>query len=522
MNSAWSRRSRLVAAILLMILAAGADAGDNLVRNPFFSPEGDDPVPEWTVRRVAGRTNFSIEDGVLVAERKPGSTTAADSVLQMVYLPEDPKAVRVAVRASPDRMGRAEVELRFARDDGSPGGRKTLFHVNGTHPMRLFEKDVLLPPDTKDVEINIKVFTPGRLLIEEVRVEVVEPGEVRAEARLVEVEGRFYVTASGTAAVESAQVVLPIPPPGATQCPVSLMVRPEPDGRLQSVKVVREFGLDRVHLKVGPLEPDYRVRLRWTARLILTDQELSGDPPESIEIAPSRHLKRQIAVWAGRPVEEEVLGFARRTLSDSNDLLVVAERTARALSRGIARAVDGPGAPAEVVTAKKGSPAGRANLAASVFRVADVPAQPILWLPIGGRGRTGAVLAFHPDFEWLLFTLDPRDPRPLPRSRGVVLARALEKTGFHTAKPGIAGPECAIGYETREGPPFQAVEIGTITLPKGAGPELMDALRQAWSKGTRRFDLNSGCGIDPKRLALRGAAKKLKPALVDLIGNQED
>jgi len=419
MISSRSRTLLPLVIFLLLLLAPATNAGDNLVENPFFNPKGDDPVPRWTVRRVAGKTDFRIENGILVAERKAGSSTAADTILQMIYLPEDTRALRVAVRASPSRMTRAEVGLRFVRRDGSSGGHQTVFHFSGTHPLRLFEKDILLPTDTKDVEIAIRVYTPGRLLIDEAVVEVVDPDEVRGEARFVTVRGRFYVMAAGTERVESARLSLAIPPPTATQCPVSLTVRSEPNGRLRSITTRRETGHDRLDLVIGPLEPKYKMRVQWKMRIFLTDREGMGDLPDQIEIVPSRHLKRRISPFAKPPTEEGTLGFARRALSGSTDLLLIAEQTAKAISRQISQAADGPTDPVEVALARRGSPAGRANLAADIFRVADVPARPITFLPVGGGpGRSPAVLAFHPDFDWIIFALDPRAPRGRSRPPG--------------------------------------------------------------------------------------------------------
>ncbi len=110
MESATITRLLFLAAVpLLPCMATSAGADENLVGNPFFNAAGDDPVPKWTVMRIAGKTTFRLESGVLVAERKAGTSTSADSITQMVLLPDGVRAPRVVVRAVPTRIGRAEV-----------------------------------------------------------------------------------------------------------------------------------------------------------------------------------------------------------------------------------------------------------------------------------------------------------------------------------------------------------------------------------------------------------------------------
>lgn len=486
MESRRTTRSLFLLALLpLLGWSAAAPAAVDLVTNPFFNADGDDPVPGWTVMRIAGKTSFRLESGVLVAERKSGTATAADSLTQMVLLPEGVRALRVAVRAAPARISRAEIELRFIRLDGGPGGRKTLFRLSGSHAMRDFEKDVLLPEDTHNVELAIRVYTPGKLLVDSASVTAIAPEEIRAEARFVTARARFSVPPAGDEGVESVNVSLPIPPITATQCPVSLEVRSEPDGRVQSSTVRRENGHDRLDLVVGPLEPGFKVRLTWTARLFLTDLEREAKLPATIPISPSRHLPRRIAALAAPPEDEETLGFAKRAGTATTDLMVVAERATRARS---------------VST----TPGGRAHLAAAVFRLADVPAVPMLLIPIGGPGRKPAVLAYHPQFDWLRFGLASRDP--LPESRGVLIPVGAPPVYFEPLE-GLSG-----------GPAVDAVETGNLTLQRGAAADLIAALSKAWEKATRRADPDFRFAIEPGRLSLRGAAKKLKPTVVELIG----
>jgi hypothetical protein len=191
--------------------------------------------------------------------------------------------------------------------------------------------------------------------------------------------------------------------------------------------------------------------------------------PERLDITPSRHLPRRYSELAKPPQEEATIGFAKRALNDSRDLTVVAERTARAVARR-----------------RDDTPAERARLAAATFRTADVPARPVLLVPVGTASLVPGVLAYHPETDWLRFSMD----------RGTSWAVQL--------------PVEAEGE-------FEASETGSLPLPEGAGAALLEALDKAWSKAARRYDEDTGFTISSRRLFLRGSAKKLTDAVRQLL-----
>jgi hypothetical protein len=522
-----SRRAKVVLlplALLLTLLLQGTAFGKNLVDNPEFRKAGEDPVPDWTVRRVAGLTEFKVEEQGLVATRRRGSTGASDTCLQMLYLPDATRAIRIEARVSAEKLIGAEFNLRFVQRDGGPGGHRKVFPFAGTHPERLFTKDLLLPEGTKDVEIAIRMRDTGKLTVRSVAVERIDPAEVRGEARFVTVRGRFFLTPAGAEAVPTAVFSLPVPPPSDTQCPVSLTVRAEPASVLRSVKARREDGLDRIDLVVGPLEPEYKVIIEWEARVFLTDLESQRDLPQSIEIVPSRHLSRRISAFADPPHDAALKRLAERAIRGSTDLRVIAERVADLVSREIPMVRDGPSAPEEVAATKGACSAGWANLATALFRLADVPAQPVTLLSADdGFHLERGVLAFHKEYGWLLFSLDPRAPRPVPRSSAVLVARGPLHGWVVPESPsaelGVTAGFESLGYGA-EAAPFAVRGVGAITLPSGAAADLISALTKSWSRACRVFDPDLGFRVDPARVVLSGRAKNLKQSLTELMGDE--
>ena len=201
---------------------------------------------------------------------------SADSILQKVYLPEGTRALRVAVAAASERMMRSEFVATFTDRNGSPLGRETLFHLKGTLEMGLLDRDVFLPEGTVEAEIALRVYGEGTVRLDEVDVRALDPGRVRASARIVAVQGVVAVTRSEETPAESVSVSFPVPPPTENQAPAVLSWRLEPGGSVKSARIEREEGRHVLHLDLGAIPGKQTVEVHWTARLVVAEPEDFG------------------------------------------------------------------------------------------------------------------------------------------------------------------------------------------------------------------------------------------------------
>jgi len=499
---------------LIFILApVAAGVGENLVRNDSFEKTGEDPVPEWTVRKVAGLTTFRSEAGRLVAERRPGGG-APDSCVQMVYLPRETRAVRVALRAEVSRLTRAEFVLRLTDRDGRSMERRLLFRFLGTHDARNFEKDVLLPVGTRDAEVAFLVHGEGRLLVDRVSVSAIPPEECRGEARVVRVRSSAWISAEGER-LQTGRVSLAVPGPTETQAPIALRIRSSPANRVRSAKLRTEETGARLELEVGPLAPGQRVTLEVETRVVATGWEDFTSLPDPLPITPSRHLGRKVAPFAAPPPEDAALDrFAERARRDTTDLRSLATRTALLLTREIRSTPGGPLEPARVAAERSGAPAGRANLAAAVLRRADVPARAVLLLPVAGGAGGFAVEVFAKKHGWIRMGLSRGAGGPLPFAAHVRLQAAGAEDRGDPGAP-IPGPGVQAGPDG-DGP--RAEETSSAVLERGAAKDVIDSFTRAWSKALRRLG-PEGTRVAEKDVTLKGRAKGLANRLPEWLAD---
>jgi hypothetical protein len=465
---------------------AGA-AGKNLVDNPSFDKGGEEPVPDWTVRTVTGKTTFRCERGRLVADRGPGPGVAADSVLQLVYLPRGTRALRVSLRAACERLRDGRLVLRMVDRNGGPLARRVLFRFAGSRKEAEREKDVSLPEGTKDVELVFEIRGEGRLLVQEVGLFAIDLEDVRGEARVVDVTGAAAVSPAGAGPVERGEIRLPLPPATETQCPVTLAVRTEPSGRLFAARVEHGERGSTLVAEVGPLDAGLELRMEWTVRALLTGREDARDLPDVIPIVPARHLPRRLAPWSAL-ADGERPDVPEPRPGDLRDLVREAGRRAR----------------------------GDAGRAARLLRAAELPARPVTLLAVGEPSEVhGGVEVFTKDFGWLRFGLGKEDPRPLPCHRHVLLGAPGPEVFVPPLEPS-AGERIRIvrATLTRDlgGPEdFRVREAGSFVLAPGQGPDLIGSLAGSWERCAREVDPAAGCRVDPGKLG--GKARKLRKVL---------
>ncbi|MHC4470058.1 MAG: hypothetical protein ACYTDY_03070 [Planctomycetota bacterium] len=236
-----------------------------------------------------------------------------------------------------------------------------------------------------------------------------------------------------------------------------------------------------VAVKIAPSASD---GLSIAARVVVTELKGFRSLPDPIPISPARHLPRKFRAWSAVPDDPEVKELAKKTLEGATDLLDAAGRVAAAARRAGAK-----------------DPAARVRLARDLLRAGDVAARAVWLVPIGGEGPAFAVEAYSKEHGWLRFGVAQDDPRPLPFSRDVRLGdlEAAPSTGLSLA----------------------AEEIGSVTLPEGAGPDLVSALAKPWRRlALRSFKKPDGeAHLVPDKVSLRGEAKDLTDRLVDILGS---
>ena len=513
----------------LLFVAESPAAEENLVENGTFDQSGEDAVPKWQIRRVARLTEFRTEGGRLVAERKPGSSPSDDAVLQMLFLPANSRAIRVRLDAEAERLIHAEVSVRFVRRDGGSAGSRKVFHLAGTRKRRTYDKDLLLPEDTKNVEIAIRMCAEGRLVVDDVDVRPVDPGAARGEARVVELRGAWLVRGLETGRVggrtaeapENLSIEIPVPPPAGTQAPCRLEVRVEPSNLLVNVTARRESGLDAVDVVVMPPPREGALRISVVARVVVTEREGFRDLPESAVVSPARHLGPRIQAFAATRRAPWLVEGAKRAAEGAGDLFALAEGVRRVV-RGVVPASDGRDDPTEGA-GNRLTASGRANLAAEYFRMNEVPARAIALVRIGDPSTLEhGVLAYQKELGWLRFGLDAGGPPLLLPFAEHVLLRAGPAEGFIALEDASEPDTVQVEHEVIEGPSggtiFSAREIGSLTLPEGAGPDLIASVVKAWDRACREFDPETASfAVDPGRLSLGGRARKLSGDLAEIL-----
>ncbi len=478
--------------VAILILAIGPLLGEekNLLDNPSFLEKGADPVPLWKTRLIARLTDFRVEAGVLVAERKAGPSTSPDTCFQTVFLPEGAQAVRVTVRASTDRLLDGRLTLSFRDKTWRALGGGVLFHFRGTRPMRVLERDVLLPASTHDAEIAIETRGAGRLLVDEVSVKVLESLRVRDEVRVAEV--RTAAVVSSAEARASAQIALPVPPATDTQVPVTLAIFTEPEGRLLSAALAEEDGRLVLTATVGPLPAKEGIRLLTTSRVVLTERPDYHDLPPALPITFGRFLDRLLTPWL------TLRTGSTPKLEGVTDLRDAAEKAAR-----------GAG--------------GRTPMAVRILRATDIPARGLALVKVGGiEGIRGGFEAYHKEHGWLRFSLDPADARPMSSVTHVVLAGGpkddtVAPEGVE-AEAGVTIAPAPADEGADGNPPAEAAEVACFVLERGAGPDLAGPLGEAWGRAVRRQEAAKGVRLALSDLKFRGKAKKLEAFAADILG----
>ncbi|MCU0727116.1 MAG: hypothetical protein MUE73_15240 [Planctomycetes bacterium] len=453
--------------VLLLVALSGPARSDekNLVDNPSFEESGEDPVPKWTVRRIAGLTEFRTGGGRLVAERRAGGSGSPDSLLQSIFLPPKTEGLRISVRAAAEKMTDARLVLNLRARDWKSLGGVAAFHFRGTFPLRLLDRDIRLAPDVNDVELNIDVRGEGKLVLDEISVIAIPEARVRDEARVARVDGKVRIAAPG-------EVRVPVPPPTETQCPVSLSFRAEPGGALSEAKILpAEDGRQEIALVAGP---DVK-SIAWSARVVVVERPDYRALPEAIPFPGGRVYEKRITRFAEPPGGEPPIDLA-------------GEKDLRAATRRL--------------TLGSGDPGGKAEGAVRSLRARRVPARRLLLSPIGSIEPGHAFEAYQKDLGWLRFGTYPDDPRPLPCGDFVLLL---------TWPPGDAPSLAPIeGAET--------AEVGAFPVEKGGAPDLVSSLAEAWFRYPRAVEAGESLAIDPSKISLKGKAAKLKARLPEILG----
>jgi hypothetical protein len=466
--SASARFASALGVLLLFALPGPALPEEkNLVDNPSFLEKGNDPVPQWTVRRIAGLTEFRTEAGRLVAERRPGGSGSPDSLLQSVFLPPKTEGIRLAVRAATEKMtdARLLVNLR-ARDWKSLGG-VVAFHLRGSFPLRLLDRDIRLSPEVNDIEICIELRGEGKLVLDEVSVLAIPAARIRDEARIAVVRGTAGITAPG-------EVRVPVPPPTETQCPVSLSFRAEPGGTIEGAKLLpAEDGRQEIVLTT-----DAAVKgVAFTARVVVTERPDHGSLPEAIPFPGGRVFEKRITRWAERPATPPPID-----LSGEKDLRAAVRRLARG----------------------SGDTMGKAEGAVRSLRALDVPARKVLLGPIGSIEPGAAFEAYHKELGWLRFGTYADDPCPLPSADFVLLLT------WPVGDAGNLAPITAAEVE----------EVGSVAVDRGGGSDLIESLAEAWFRYPRAVEAGETLAIEADKVSLAGKAVKLKTRLPEILGTE--
>lgn len=492
----------------------------NLVDNPTFDKSGD-AIPGWKVQSIARKTTFEVVGGVLTATRGPGPMISADSILQKVYLPEDTRALRVGITAAAERMMRAEFVVTFTDRNGSPLGRETLFHLNGTMEMGLLDRDVILPEGTIDAEVALRVYGEGTIRLDAVDVRALDPLRVRAAARIVVVRGVVQVARKEETPVENVEVSFPVPPPTESQAPAMLHWRLEPGGKVSGARMEREEGRHLLHLNLGTIPGKQTVEVHWTVRLVIAEPENFDAIPDEIRAVPIRHLSRRLEPWVHLAPDFKLREAFARVIGEVGEMVGFFRRVSDYVRKIAQIGAGSPIDPMAVMTTMRGSPSGRANLAAALFRAGEIPARPVVLVPVGlGDPFQYGIEVFQKEHGWLLFSLEGEAARPASR-----LGHVLLSTGPAQAWTSLEGPWATDGVVASYGKlagidggdPVDATEVGRIVLDPGMGADLIKSIAKAWERATRK--LNPTEAVSPgRRLSLAGKARRLKNRIPEILG----
>lgn len=507
----------------LLVLFAGLASGrTNLVDNPSFGKKKEgEKIHRWTISTREGRTRFDVVGGVLTAERTARTGMLPDSCYQYINLPPDTSALRLSVKAGTVEAKGVEVALRFKNMDGGPLGSVVVFRLSGTSKMREMERDLLVPADARDVEVAFILRGAGKATFDDVSLVVVDPTDLREDARVFTLTGGAWVKWTGAKPEEPIRLILPIPPATGSQVPLSLTVKTLPGRRIVAASFDGTRGTGAIRLVLAPLDRPDPMRITWEARVVVFERPSCRALPDALPVAVGRRAPRDV-----QPFLPVVPGPGLKFLSPrldlgKGDLRNLAERMALVLARHVSDVSDGPADPEAAAAAKRASEPGRANVGAALLRMRSIPARVVAVVTTGKVStRRHLVEAWHHEHGWLRFGTGTSDPRPLPFAGGVEIGRC-GGDGW----PDPLSPELPAGTEGGSAPAggfpggdgaFRLTEVGTFSLPKGAAPEFASSAGKSWEKAMRRVRVDGGVVTAVlKKPELKG---KAKGAADDLAG----
>jgi len=509
--------------LLLPAIAATAADGKNLVDNPSFSKKtADEPIWRWTISTREGRTLFTVVDGALTAERKARTGILPDSCYQWINLPPGVTALRLSVRAGTEEAEKVEITVRFKDRDGSPLSSLVAFRLSGTSAMKEHERDFLVPAGAWDAEIAFVMRGAGRATFDDVALTAVDPEDAREEAYVHDVTGSAWVEWVGERSEEAIRLHLVVPPATESQTPIRLDITTFPPGKIQAAVFEPTRGDGVVRLALTPLHDPGELRILWEARVVVYERPVYRGLPDRLPVKAGSRVPRKIEPFLAVEGGPGIADLAPRLDLGRGDLRSLAERATLVLARHVEAAGDGASEPEAVAAAKRGSPLGRANLAAALLRKHGVPARTLaIVTPGAGSGLAYVVEAWHSERGWLRFGMGTDDPRPLPFAGAIVVGTAGPDGWPDPIAPdlpsGTEGAASPAGGFQGEGA-FRAKAVGSFTLPRGAVPDLGASGAKSWEKALRRMRVEGGKAraamVAPE---LKGRAKAAKEDLVGFL-----